>query len=373
MYADHLLRPWLDDLLDRLPAREVFDVHTHVGDHDPSGFTASVPELLESLSMIDGRAAVFPLAEPGGYREANLGCAKAAGESDGRLVAFARVTPYEEPDILLDEALAAGARGLKLHLSSDRFGLEDPRLAGIYERAAGESLPVLVHAGPEESDLTDAVLRVCADWPELRLILAHCAIPSLGRLWRRLDEAPGLFFDTSWWTPAHLVGLFRLVPPGRILNASDLPYSTPVSQTLSVIRCAWQAGLEPLQIGGVLGGNIDHLLSGEGLPDPGQLPNLETRQPGPFLEMASTSLTAALEAMQRGGDPGVPLTLARHACTVDDHPDAPVLAAVRRLLDIYEEHKEKLPRRNQFTPGWDLVSAAAVIARTPAAPVPEWC
>jgi hypothetical protein len=38
-----------------------------------------------------------------------------------------------------------------------------------------------------------------------------------------------------------------------------------------------------------------------------------------------------------------------------------------RLVD---EHHECLPRRNQFTPGWDLVSAAAVVARTPAAPLP---
>jgi hypothetical protein len=87
--------------------------------------------------------------------------------------------------------------------------------------------------------------------------------------------------------------------------------------------------------------------------------------------MASTNLLAALEAMQRGLDPEVPLTVARHACDVpDDDPDAPVLASVLRLLDLYEEHRDRLLRRNGFTPGWDLVAAAAVVARTPAAPVP---
>ena len=92
---------------------------------------------------------------------------------------------------------------------------------------------------------------------------------------------------------------------------------------------------------------------------------------GPFPEAASTNLLAALEAMQRGLEPEVPLQVARHACDVaGDDPDAPVLASVLRLLDLYEEHHEHLPRRNTFMPGWDLVSAAAVVARTPAAPVP---
>jgi hypothetical protein len=67
----------------------------------------------------------------------------------------------------------------------------------------------------------------------------------------------------------------------------------------------------------------------------------------------------------------VPLTVARHACRVaDDDPDADVIASVVRLLDLYEEHRERIPQRNQFQPGWDLISAAAIVARTPAAPLP---
>jgi hypothetical protein len=41
------------------------------------------------------------------------------------------------------------------------------------------------------------------------------------------------------------------------------------------------------------------------------------------------------------------------------------------LIDLYDERHESLQSRNQFTPGWDLVAAAAVVARTPSAPVPE--
>lgn len=117
MYADHLREPWIRHTVADLPGREIFDDHTHVGTHDPSGFSATMTELREGLALVDGRGAVFPMAEPEGYRDANLACAAAAADSDGTLVSFARITPHEEPDKLLHEALEAGARGVKLHLS----------------------------------------------------------------------------------------------------------------------------------------------------------------------------------------------------------------------------------------------------------------
>jgi hypothetical protein len=136
-------------------------------------------------------------------------------------------------------------------------------------------------------------------------------------------------------------------------------------------RCAWQAGLSPDQVASVLGGQAVRILDGAEPLELGPPPGEEAREVRPFLEAASTNLLAALEAMQRGLDPEVPLTVARHACDVaGDDPDVPVLASVLRLLDLYDEHRDRILRRNTFTPGWDLVAAAAVVARTPAAPLP---
>src|SRR5688572_21772238 len=104
MYADDLLMPWLDCLLDDLPDVRIFDAHTHVGEHDPSGFSSTMDELIGSLELIDARAAVFPLKEPHGYGKANLLCAETAAGSGGRLTAFARVTPQKTPMKLLDGA-----------------------------------------------------------------------------------------------------------------------------------------------------------------------------------------------------------------------------------------------------------------------------
>jgi len=368
VYADHLVQPWYDRLLEELPDGPVLDVHTHVGDSD--SVTATVEELTTAVEAARARALVFPLSEPdGGYRAANRACLDAALRSEGRLAALARVVP-DEVDAL-EGLLDAGARGIKLHVSSDDLDLTDPRLERVFAIADERRLPVVVHAGPEVSSVRKPVLDACARWSGLRMVLAHCALSDLGHLHRQVEEVPNLFFDTSWWTPAHLMALFRLVPPGRVLAASDLPYSTPVNALLATGRCAWQAGLSPEQVASVLGGQATRILEGEEPLDLGPPPAEEAREVGPFLEAASTNLLAALEAMQRGLEPEVPLDVARHACDVAaDDPDAPVLASVLRLLDLYEEHHERLLRRNTFTPGWDLVAAAAVVARTPAAPLP---
>lgn len=371
MYADHLLHPWLDCLLRELPDARIFDAHTHVGQNDTSGFTATPEEVADSVESVGGRAAVFPLEEPEGYRRANRACARAAADSDGRLVALARLTPPEVARGLFEEALADGAAGLKLHGSSDRFHLDDPRLSRAFELADERHLPVVVHAGPEVDSLRDCVIGICQRWPGLRLILAHAAIPDLGHLWRRVPDLPNLFFDTAWWTPAHLMALFRLVPPGRVLGASDLPYATPLLGTVTVARCAWQAGLAPGQVTSVIGGQFARLVAGEEPLDLGPPPVAQARPPGPFQEIASTNLLASLEVMQRGHPPGTPLVVARHACNVEESDsEAPVLRSVRRLLDLFETHHETLPPRNQFRPGWDIVAMAAIVARTPAAPLP---
>lgn len=90
-----------------------------------------------------------------------------------------------------------------------------------------------------------------------------------------------------------------------------------------------------------------------------------------MLDVLASNLLAALEPLQRGDPPGVPLTVARRACDIGPGiSDAEVVGSVLRLLDLYEEHHRRLPRRNKFSPGWDLIAAAAAVARTPAAGAP---
>src|SRR3954451_9051446 len=168
MYADELLGPWLDEARALVPGVDLFDCHNHVGERDPSGFSATLTELETGLALAGGRSVVTPAADPAGYGEANKACAAAAAESAGRLVAFTRVRPDDRPGDMLAESLSAGARGVKLHGSSDDFGLDDPRLEEVYEIADAERLPVRVHAGPELDAVGGPPLEVCRRRPGLR-------------------------------------------------------------------------------------------------------------------------------------------------------------------------------------------------------------
>jgi hypothetical protein len=83
--------------------------------------------------------------------------------------------------------------------------------------------------------------------------------------------------------------------------------------------------------------------------------------------VAGFLLFSALGAM-RGGDPTEMLALARLACDVPDEiDDAPVFAAIRGLLDDYEEYAAEHPtERRRLT----FLILAATVAKTPDVPIP---
>src|SRR5690242_11907317 len=121
MYQEDLLRPWFDALRDAVPDIDVFDAHVHLGTSDPAGYQATEAEVLESLARVDGRAAVFPVADPDGYREANAVIAGLAERHPDRVVPFARLDPADDALGEAQRFRAAGACGLKLHPRGDDF------------------------------------------------------------------------------------------------------------------------------------------------------------------------------------------------------------------------------------------------------------
>jgi predicted TIM-barrel fold metal-dependent hydrolase len=187
MYADALLKPWVEPVLERVPGVDLFDCHTHVGVNDPSGFSATKEELLEPLEFIGSRAAVFPLKEPDGYRDANIRAVRLAEEHPSRLVAFCRIDPADAPLERAHEALEAGARGIKLHPASDKFDIGDRRLDDVYGLADEQRLPVVAHAGPEVDGVGETALDLCGRFPGMRMILAHDALTDLSWIFERVD------------------------------------------------------------------------------------------------------------------------------------------------------------------------------------------
>ena len=370
MYSDELLLPWFASLVEELPGLRLLDSHMHLGRNDPEGWTCSPEDLVDSLTLVGGRGIVFPLMERSGYREANDAVLAAAAESDGRLVPFCRLDPHGDPVRELERCLAAGARGVKLHPRAERFDLRHPGVAAILAAADERRLPVTVHSGLGIPSLGRDALALAERYPRAPLVLAHVGVTDLAWLWRRLGDHPSLFFDTAWWSPADHLALFALVPPGRVLLGSDLPFGTPAAAAVVAVRCAFQAGLSREQVAGVAGGQAERLTSADEPLDLGPAPGPGSPRP-PLLDRVFALLVAALSRMLAGTDADGLLQLARLGCDLDpEAEEAPALNSVAELLDRRQRYATTTALDGRRAAGFHLVLVAAAVAAAPGPPLP---
>ncbi len=368
---ERLLRPWEEILLDQVPGIELFDVHTHLGQNDPDGMKQRPEELLAGLEMANARGAfVFPMHEPDGYPAANDAVLQAARESGGMLVPFCRVNPHDGAVKEAERSLAAGARGIKLHPRAERFTLDHPEVRSLAALAHERRLPILIHAGRGIPALGLHAVDLAGEFPDARLILAHAGICDLSWIWRVAPDYPNLLFDTAWWMPADLVSLFRLVPPGQILFASDAPYGNTLMSATFQLRWALQSGLSSEQIRCIASEQALRIAGGDDLRPAGQAVGEHEQSQHVLLDRLSEFLMLGAIATMRGGaEAGAEMiALARLACDVPEEiDDAPVFAAVRGLLDAFDHLSQTYPDdRRRIGP----LILAATVARTPDVPVP---
>jgi uncharacterized protein len=364
------LKPWLELAREQVPEVELFDVHTHIGQNDPDGMKQNAGQLTDVLRLAEADGAfVFPMHEPDGYVGPNDAVIAQAEASDGLLVPFCRVNPHDSAVAEAERALDVGARGIKLHPRAEQFTLDHPEVRGIVALAHERTLPVLIHAGRGIPALGLHAVQLADEFPNARLILAHAGICDLSWIWRVAADYPNLLFDTAWWMPADLLTLFSLVPPGQILLASDAPYGHTTLAASNMLRVALQLGLSAEQIRLVASGQARRIAAGEPLQPGGAPVGERERAPHALLDRVAEFLLIGTIASMRGIDVSVEmLALARLACDVpDETDDAPLFAAIRRLIDAHDAIKANDPNDRRRL---GFLVLAVVTARTPDVPVP---
>jgi predicted TIM-barrel fold metal-dependent hydrolase len=374
---ESLINAWLEPLLSQVPGASLFDAHTHIGFNDPDGARLSGEQLIEILASLDARGVVFPMHEPGGYREANdLIISEAAG-SGGRLVPFCRLNPNDGAVAEARRSIELGARGIKLHPRSDEFALDGPESREIFALADQHRLPVLIHAGRGIPALGEHTLELSGEFPGAKIILAHAAVTDLSWIWRHLPEHPNVFIDTSWWVPVDLMILFSHVPPGRILFASDVPYGAPAMNAVLTLRCALQAGLGAEQIRAVCGAQLERLLEDEEPLDLGPPPGAPQLPNDLILERVYLYLMAGLARLIVGAPADDVVGLARLACNVDgDAAQAPTCETIAALIDFQLRAFAEIGAEDLATPSTQRLSLlaplllGATLATTPGVPAP---
>jgi predicted TIM-barrel fold metal-dependent hydrolase len=369
-----VIAPWAAQVHEAAPGVRLFDAHTHLGQNDPDGMKQTPAELLDLLTDADvigaTSAFTFPMHELDGYPAANDMVIEAARSSEGRLVAFCRVSPATgtAPDEAR-RALAAGAKGIKLHPRAEQFTLDHPAVRELAQIAAERRLPILIHAGRGIPALGRHTVELAGEFPDARFILAHAGITDLAWIWRVAPDLPNLLFDTAWFMGADLRALYTLVPPGQILFASDAPYGNTLLSGVTQIRLGLQLGLSHAQIRCVMSEQSLRIAAGEPLVPVGPPVGEGERAPHVLLDRVAQFLMMGMILTIRAPDAGPEmLALAQLACNVPDEiDDAPVFAALRSLLDAYFELAAADPGNRRIR---GLLMLAASVAATPDVPLP---
>ncbi len=265
--AGSLVSAWHAELERLIPAgADIFDAHVHVG-RDIDGFVAPLDELLATLRRYRvARAFAFCMDEPDrhpAFRAANDRTLAAAAASGGVLVPFVRLDLAEEPVEEARRCLDLGARGIKLHPRAQRFLLNDERLAPIFALAAERRVPILIHGGRGLPPIADHLTRLVEAYPRAQLIIAHGGIADLAALSEAFAARPGVFFDTSVWSPIDLLDVFTRVSPEQILYASDHPYGQQPSSLLIALKVALAAHLTSEQVRNMLGRTAARIAAGD--------------------------------------------------------------------------------------------------------------
>lgn len=350
---------WLTPLLDDLPGLAIVDAHTHLGRDCDDGMVCEPGQLTAALDTLDARAVSFALHVEGGYTRDNDAVLAAAAASGDRLVAFCRLDPHADPRAEGARAIAAGARGIKLHPRAERFTLAHPGVEAVFALAHEHGLPILIHAGRGIEPLGADALRLAAAYPRASVILAHAAITDLAWIADALDGHPNVLFDTAWWFPADVLALFALVAPGRIVFGSDTPYGHPALSAVITLRCARAVGLDDDQIRAVMGGQLERLLAGEPLADLGPAPGSGRLHHHVLLDRVACYLAVGWGSAMAGGTVDGPHSLVRMALDVGPrHPQRDTFRQIGAALDL-----------PAFGPlGLGGLALAAAIAATPNVP-----
>jgi uncharacterized protein len=361
------------------PDARLFDAHTHLGT-DIDGMVGDRDELL-GIQRASGvsRSFVFCLDEPDrhpSFAAANDRTLAHAAAAPGELIPFVRLDLDEDPIGEATRCLDAGARGIKLHPRAQRFLPDDPRLEPVFELAAARRVPVLIHGGRGLPPIADSLARLLDRYCPPALIVAHAGIVDLAAMAENFAGRPGVFFDTSVWSPLDLLDLYRLVPPEQVVYASDYPYGRQPNSLLMAVRTARRSGLTPGELRAVLHHTAARIADGED-PVPPSAPRgaTEVSHPVAFLRIHQyLTMASAMLWLRHPSDTYGILGLALNACDArsngyraETDQIREVLVATRDLWELARATEDDAGRRRAQRGALRLVHLASVLAVTTAA------
>ena len=208
--------------------------------------------------------------KPGMARVLNEYMAEIA-RAEPRVIAFATVLPGEPEAIrILEEAFAAGLKGVKLHCHVQCFSPDSKAAREVYQACERVGKPIVMHAGREPSNphyrfnthelcSAERVERVLLDHPKLKLCIPHLGVDEFEAYEQLLERYDRLWLDTTMvladYFPLQLPLRLLHCRPERILYGTDFPN----------IPYAWDRELTKLSGLGLPQEHLARILAGNAL------------------------------------------------------------------------------------------------------------
>ena len=233
----------------------------YFGGRPPQPSTQEVADYYRERSML---AVVFTVDDEAGMGRARISndeVLEVAAANPDALIPFASIDPHKgklglrEARRLIAEHPAL--RGFKFHPNTQAFWPNDRAHYPLYELIAAAGKIALFHTGQTgigagmrggggvrlKYSNPMALDDVAADFPELKIILAHPSFPWQEEALAVATHKPNVYIDLSGWSPKYfpeiLIRYINTLLRDKMLFGSDFPLITPER---------WLADFERLEI-----------------------------------------------------------------------------------------------------------------------------
>jgi uncharacterized protein len=220
----------------------------YFGGHPPQPTAREVADYYRERNMA---AVIFTVDDEAGMgrpRIPNEEIAEVAAANADVLIPFASIDPHKgklgvrEARRLIEQH---GVRGFKFHPNTQAFWPNDRDFYPLYEVVAQAGLVALFHSGQTgigagmpggggvrlKYSNPICIDDVAADFPELKIILAHPSFPWQDEALAIATHKPNVYIDLSGWSPKYfpeiLVRYTNTLLKDKMLFGSDYPLITP--------------------------------------------------------------------------------------------------------------------------------------------------
>ena len=199
----------------------------------------------------------------------NSDAALEVARRDERILAFGSVHPWSlDLEGKLDEQIARGARGIKVHPAVQCVRPDDPRAMRLYRLCGERGVPVLWHCGPVGigTRLGDYLTQVrfyerpVARCPRTTFILGHAGALQLDQGIALQRRYPNVWLETASQSLPGVRAILERADTSRVLMGSDWPF---YHQAISLAKALMATEGAPELRRALLWGNGARLLGTE--------------------------------------------------------------------------------------------------------------